>query len=65
MLDTLHKEGFLKKVPTSAVVSNDSTSFDDIPAQMAKIEAEAPHPAEKTETNAGERVQEQVIPKFR
>ena len=65
MLDTLHKEGFLKKVPTSAVVMQPTPQqqvpLDDILAQMAKIESESPTPvAENTETNAGERVQEQV-----
>ena len=65
MLDTLHKEGFLKKVPTSSVVMmptpQQQVPLDDILAQMAKIEAENPTPAEgNTETNAGERVQEQV-----
>jgi hypothetical protein len=65
MLDTLHKEGFLKKVPTSSVVMmpnpQQQVPLDDILAQMAKIEAENPTPAKgNTETNAGERVQEQV-----
>jgi len=66
MLDTLHKEGFLKKVPTSAVVMQPTpqqqVALDDILAQMDKIESENPTPvvSENTETNAGERVQEQV-----
>ena len=66
MLDTLHKEGFLKKVPTSAVVMQPTpqqqVALDDILAQMDKIESENPTPAvsENTGTNAGERVQEQV-----
>lgn len=65
MLDTLHKEGFLKKVPTSAVVMQPTpqqqVALDDILAQMDKIESEAPTPVEgNVETNSGERVQEQV-----
>ena len=65
MLDTLHKEGFLKKVPTSAVVMQPTpqqqVALDDILAQMDKIESEAPAPVEgNVETNSGERVQEQV-----
>ena len=65
MLDTLHKEGFLKKVPTSAVVMQPTpqqqVALDDILAQMDKIESEAPAPIEgNVETNSGERVQEQV-----
>lgn len=65
MLDTLHKEGFLKKVPTSAVVMmptpQQQVPLDDILAQMAKIESETPTPVEgNKETNSGERVQEQV-----
>ena len=57
---------FLKKVPTSAVVMQPTpqqqVALDDILAQMDKIESENPTPAvsENTETNAGERVQEQV-----
>ena len=65
MLDTLHKEGFLKKVPTSAVVMQPTpqqqVALDDILAQMDKIESGAPTPVEgNVETNSGERVQEQV-----
>ena len=65
MLDTLHKEGFLKKVPTSSVLMlptpQNQVPLDDILAQMAKIEAESPAPVEgNKETNSGERVQEQV-----
>ena len=66
MLDTLHKEGFLKKVPTSAVVMQPTpqqqVALDDILGQMDKIESENPTPevSENTYTNAGERVQEQV-----
>lgn len=66
MLDTLHKEGFLKKVPTSAVVMQPTpqqqVALDDILGQMDKIETENPTPkvSENTDTNAGERVQEQV-----
>ena len=59
MLDTLHKEGFLKKFPTSAVVMQPTpqqqVALDDILAQMDKIESENPANAvsENTETNAG------------
>lgn len=66
MLDTLHKEGFLKKVPTSAVVMQPTpqqqVALDDILGQMDKIESENPTPQvnDNTDTNAGERVQEQV-----
>lgn len=66
MLDTLHKEGFLKKVPTSAVVMQPTpqqqVALDDILGQMDKIESENPTPqvSDNTDTNAGERVQEQV-----
>lgn len=65
MLDTLHKEGFLKKVPTSSVLMlptpQNQVPLDDILAQLAKIESESPTPVEgNKETNSGERVQEQV-----
>ena len=66
MLDTLHKEGFLKIVPTSAVVMQPTpqqqVALDDILGQMDKIESENPTPQvnDNTDTNAGERVQEQV-----
>ena len=50
MLDTLHKEGFLKKFhfgSCNATTPQQQVALDDILAQMDKIESENPTPSSK------------------
>jgi hypothetical protein len=61
MLDTLHKEGLMEKMPTSSIIMtpNGQTqiALDDLISQLADIE---PEPATDTGPTVQERMEEQV-----
>ena len=61
MLDTLHKEGLMEKMPTSSIImtpnGQTSIALDDLIEQMATIE---PEPATDTGPTVQERMSEQV-----
>lgn len=64
MLDTLHKEGHLVKVPTSAIImtpnSNTSVPLNDILAQMDAVEAGEAPVNDATQTPADSQVDTNV-----
>ena len=64
MLETLHKEGHLKKVPTSAIIMQPNTStsvpLDDILAQMDTVEEVNQTPNDTTQTPQPSQVDKNV-----
>lgn len=64
MLETLHKEGHLKKLPTNSIImtpnSNTNVKLSEILEQMNQIDADTPAPVEEVPTSKPSQVDANV-----